>query len=139
MVKIKKFVTKNNLKHNLGLQVGKPREKEFTGLKSLEFDTMCYPTMEIVGLDLCNNKEEEVKVKMNFEFGVSKEELLKLLSALKDMDTLWADESFPIRVKMETNIKDFEKFYWKYAKSEKDLPKQKPKTRKDEKRRATKD
>jgi len=119
MVKIKKFVTKNNLKHNLGsLKDGKAGEKEFTGLKSLEFDTMCYPTMEIVGLDLCNNKKEEVKVKMNFEFGVSKEELFNLISSLQDMDTLWAEECFPVKVKMETQIKNFDKFYWKYAREE---------------------
>ena len=34
MVKIEKFVTKNNLKHNLGsLKDGKAGEKEITGLK----------------------------------------------------------------------------------------------------------
>ena len=56
MVKIEQFECEANREYNgIGLIM---KKDIFTGLKSIEFDTTCYPDMQIEDLKLSDNKEE---------------------------------------------------------------------------------
>ena len=121
---IKYFETANNTKHNISGMLAKnmttvkgKKIHTVKGFKSLEFNTMSYPDIKITNFDFCDDKEELVKIDMNFSFEVSKKEFFDIVAGLRQMDCLWFDDCFPMKVKMETCIKNPDKFYWLYAKN----------------------
>ena len=116
-MKIEYFETANNLKHNVSGVMGKKvKTHKVKALKSIQFKTKSYPDMKITRLDFCDDKEETIDIDMNFTFEVSKKELFDIMAGIRQAEILWFEDCFPITVKMETHIKNPEKFYWLYAK-----------------------
>ncbi len=97
--------------------------KEYLALKSIEFETMSYPEIEIKGLSLYtqlvdSNVErgkidrcDEATVELNMSVNISRKELMSLLHALKDTEEFWLEEDLPAIIKIGVNKKTKMDFY----------------------------
>lgn len=97
------------------------KSKEVTAIKSMEFEAMDYPEIEIHDLQLytCGDKncrDEDCDLFLKIRVSISRKELFTLLGALKNEQELWREEDLPCKIKISVKKDKKGMYYWKNEK-----------------------
>ena len=100
------------------------KDKSFTALKSIEFESLEYPEMKIQELSFCgcDKREHNIDLFMNMRLTLDRKEFFDLIHALKEDLAFWREEDLPCTVKIEVHKKK-DMIWWKNKKKDKDMKK----------------
>jgi hypothetical protein len=105
-MKIKTMKLCPNIKTN-ATPLRTPKQKEFTALKSIEFESLEYPEIEVKDLSFCGCKEREHDIEffLNIRLTVSRNEFFELIKSLQDNEAFWREEDLPCTIKIDVHKK----------------------------------